>query len=144
MTGFYDEAWSYKLIISIAILYNITALSWHGVLLAEIARLTSRDTVAGITGGVLAFTSISMMIYPAIYGVFLAITDSYATGFIFLSIPSFIGGFILFRSPIKSSWISIISNFIFYILRFRNLIFSLLVTAIGITLGLIFGFLRLS
>ena len=144
LTGFYDEAWSYTLIISIAILYNITALSWHGILLAEIARLTSRDAVAGITGGVLSFTGIAMMTYPAIYGIFLAITDSYATGFICLSIPSFIGGFIFLRSPIKSSWMSNISDFIFYIMRFQNLKFGLPVIVIGITVGLYFGFLRLS
>ena len=106
--------------------------------------MTSRDAVAGITGGVLSFTGIAMMTYPAIYGIFLAITDSYATGFICLSIPSFIGGFIFLRSPIKSSWMSNISDLIFYIMRFQNLKNSLSVTVIGITLGLYFGFLRLS
>ena len=90
----------HSLIVVIAILYNITALSWHGILLAEIARLSSRDTVAGITGGVLAFTSIAMMIYPAIYGILLGLTDSYATGFIVSSIPAFIGGTILLRRPV--------------------------------------------
>ena len=139
LTGLYDEAWSYTLIISVAILYNITALSWHGILLAEIARLTSRETVASITGGVLAFTSIAMMIYPAIYGILLAITNSYSTGFILLSIPAFIGGVLLFRSPIKSSWLGNIKSILFNISRLYNLLYASLIVAIGITLGLAIG-----
>ena len=37
LTSFYDASWSYSLILLVAILYNITSLSWHGILLAEIA-----------------------------------------------------------------------------------------------------------
>ena len=143
LTGFYDESWSYSLIIAIAILYNITALSWHGILLAEIARLSSRDTVASITGGVLAFTSIAMMIYPAIYGILLGLTDSYATGFILSSIPAFIGGIILLRQPIQSSWIKIISNFLHYISRIKNLGYGFLLTLTGILIGLFTGLIFL-
>ena len=141
LTGFYDESWSYTLIISIAVLYNITALSWHGILLAEIARLSSRDTVASITGGVLAFTSIAMMIYPAIYGILLGLTDSYATGFIASSIPAFIGGIILLRRPIESSWVKGISNILIYISRIPNLIYGFSLTIIGIIMGLITVFI---
>ena len=41
------------------------------VLLAEVARLAPPGQIGGVTGGVLAFTSIAMMIYPALYGVIL-------------------------------------------------------------------------
>ncbi len=143
-TGFYDESWSYALIIAIAILYNITALSWHGILLAEIARLSSRDTVAGITGGVLAFTSIAMMIYPAFYGILLGLTDSYATGFILSSIPSFIAGIILLRQPIQSSWIQKIFSILFHIYRIQNLYFGFLLAVIGILIGVVTGITLLS
>ena len=37
LTSFYDASWSYSLILWVAILYNVTSLSWHGILLAEIA-----------------------------------------------------------------------------------------------------------
>ena len=63
-----DVSWSIYEITAVAILYNITALSWHGILLSETARLAPADQVGGVTGGVLSFTSIAMMIYPAIYG----------------------------------------------------------------------------
>ena len=63
-----DVTWSITAITVLANVYNMTALSWHGVLIAETARLSPPDQVGGVTGGVLAFTSIAMMIYPAIFG----------------------------------------------------------------------------
>ena len=143
LTGLYDTQWSYFLVLSVAILYNVTALSWHGILLAEIARLTSSEKVAGVTGGVLAFTSIAMMIYPAAYGVLLAITDSYGIGFILCSIPSFIGGVILLRNPVKTSWIKIILNYISWILHVERLFFCSLAILLGAMIGLMFGVIRI-
>ncbi len=143
LTGLYDETWSYTLIISIAILYNVTALSWHGILLAEIARLTSRETVASTTGGVLAFTSIAMMIYPAMYGVLLAITNSYSAGFILLSIPSFIGGVLLLRKPNSSPWLGKIRSLFFNFYNSRNIFYALLVIMFGFILGIIIGFMNI-
>ena len=52
LVSLFDGNWGYSFILAVAILYNVTALSWHGILLSEIARLSSSDTVAGITGGV--------------------------------------------------------------------------------------------
>ena len=143
LTGLYDTQWSYFLVLSVAILYNVTALSWHGILLAEISRLTSSEKVAGVTGGVLAFTSIAMMIYPAAYGVLLAITDSYGIGFILCSIPSFIGGVILLRNPVKTSWIKIILNYISWILHVERLFFCSLAIFLGAMIGLMFGVIRI-
>ena len=143
LTGFYDESWSYTLIISIAILYNVTALSWHGILLAEIARLTSRETVASTTGGVLAFTSIAMMTYPAMYGILLAITDSYSTGFILLSIPSFIGGIILLRRPNGSSWMGNIRKLLSYFSSLKNIFHASVAVMIGVILGLFLAFINI-
>ena len=138
----YESHWSYFLILTIAILYNITALSWHGILLAEIARLTSSEKVAGVTGGVLAFTSIAMMIYPAAYGIILGITGSYGIGFIISSIPAFIGGFIFLRKPIETSWISLILYFISWITKISRLFYILLTILLGLMFGLIFTILR--
>ena len=61
----FDVSWGLFEITLVAIVFNITAISWHGLLLAETARLAPKDNVAGVTGGVLSFTSIAMMIYPA-------------------------------------------------------------------------------
>ena len=82
-----------------AALYNITALGWHGILLAEVARLAPPGQIGGVTGGVLAFTSIAMMTYPALYGSILAITASYSIGFMVCSVPAIASGLIFLRKP---------------------------------------------
>lgn len=99
-----DASWSVGEITAVAVLYNVTGLSWHGILLAETARLAPPDKVGGITGGVLAFTSVAMMIYPAIYGGLLAYTGSYGIGFAFGAIPAFLAFGVFSRRPIESAW----------------------------------------
>ncbi|MCH9673280.1 MAG: MFS transporter [Gammaproteobacteria bacterium] len=102
--AFFDGTWTLYEITAIAMLYNITALSWHGILLAEIARLAPADKVGGVTGGVLSFTSVAMMIYPAMYGIVLAYTGSYRAGFVVGAIPSLIACFVFLRGPVQGSW----------------------------------------
>jgi nitrate/nitrite transporter NarK len=100
----FDFTWTLNGIVAVAILFNITALSWHGILLAETARLSPEGQVGGVTGGVLSFTSIAMMIYPAIYGVILAATGSYEVGFALAAVPSF-AAFVIFLNPsFQGSW----------------------------------------
>lgn len=99
-----DFSWTVYQITAVAVLYNITGLSWHGILLSETARLAPPDQVGGVTGGVLAFTSVAMMIYPAVYGALLASTGSYAIGFVVGAIPSFIAAVIFVRAPVQGPW----------------------------------------
>lgn len=105
VTGF-DENTSSLEITLIAILYNITGLSWHGVLLAETAKLAPEGMVGPVTGGVLSGTSASMLVYPAIYGVILALTGSYEIGFIVAALPAFAAFLIFIRPPIQRGWFS--------------------------------------
>lgn len=99
-----DATWSAYQITGLAIVYNVTALSWHGILLAETARLAPPDRVGGITGGVLSFTSVAMMTYPAVYGALLAATGSYTLGFVLGAVPSFLACVVFCRSPVEGSW----------------------------------------
>lgn len=99
-----DRTWSVGQITAVAVLYNVTALSWHGILLAETARLAPPEKVGGVTGGVLAFTSVAMMIYPAVYGGLLAYTGSYGIGFALGAIPAFIAFVVFSRRPIERPW----------------------------------------
>lgn len=100
----FDVNWTLWEITAIAMVYNMTAISWHGVLLAETARLAPADRVGGITGGVLAFTSIAMMCYPAMYGVLLSALDSYKIGFVLAAIPSFMAFIVFMRPPVQHGW----------------------------------------
>jgi len=135
LMSYYDFSWSQGAILGVAILYNVTGLSWHGVLLAETARLAPPDKVGGVTGGVLSFTSIAMMIYPAIYGGILAVTGSYGFGFLLASVPSLIAAFVFFRAPIQGPWLRIILEGLSWSLAPARLFYAAFVTVIGGVIG---------
>ena len=101
LVSLFDDNWDYSFILIVAVLYNVTALSWHGILLAEVARLAPSKKIGGVTGGVLSFTSIAMMTYPALYGSLLAITGSYSIGFLICSAPAIASGLVFLRKPIE-------------------------------------------
>jgi MFS family permease len=96
-TGFYDRSWSVSMIAVVAILYCISAIGWHGLLLSEIARLSPQDNIGGTTGAVLAFGGSGMMSYPVIYALIVNATDNYNVGFYFAAIPALLIAFRLFH-----------------------------------------------
>ena len=59
-----------------------------------------------LLSGVLAFTSIAMMVYPAIYGALLALTNSYGVGFALAAIPALFSAFVFFYPAFNGSWIA--------------------------------------
>ncbi|MBT6276745.1 MAG: MFS transporter [Chromatiales bacterium] len=126
-----DHTWTIYEITAVAVLYNITALSWHGILLAETARLAPAEQVGGITGGVLSFTSVAMMIYPVMYGVVLATTGSYKIGFAIGAVPSFIAFAVFAAKPIQGPWAKVISRRVLDLFTWRGLYFVTTVVAIG-------------
>ena len=135
-TALYGTAWTFWEITAVAVVFNMTALSWHGILLAETARLAPEGQVGGITGGVLAFTSIAMMIYPAIYGGLLAWTGSYGIGFVLGAIPSF-AAFLVFVNPtMEGTWTGFVGRLVVTLLSWRMLARAGAVTALGSALGI--------
>lgn len=96
-TGLYTPDWSLVAITAVAVAYSATAISWHGVMFAEIARLVPPNQVGGITGGVLSFVSAGMMLYPGAFGVILATTGSYGYGFFAAAVPALAAGLLLCR-----------------------------------------------
>ena len=134
LTGLYDIRWPYGAVLGVAVLYNITALSWHGILLAETARLAPAGQVGGITGGVLSFTSIAMMIYPAIYGGLLAVTDSYSVGFIAGSIPAFLAAVVFYNRPFQGSWVRVTVRNTLWLVRGNWLIYAAGILLVGLSI----------
>jgi len=143
LTGFYDVGWSLNGLIAVAIVYNISSLSWHGVLLAETARLAPEGQVGGITGGVLAFTSVAMMIYPAVYGGLLAATNSYGIGFIFGAVPALFCAFVFFNPPFEGSWLGEILRGFGWVLHPTRLVVLLILSVISMAGAAILVFQRL-
>ena len=76
---------------------SATALSWHGILLAETARAAPEDMRGGVTGGVLSFGQVGALALPLMYSGLLDVTGSYSIGFILCGVPALLVGVQLLR-----------------------------------------------
>jgi len=77
-----DSAWPTWLATIVAILFSATAVSWHGVLLAEVARLAPAGRIGATTGAVLAFGDAGALVLPLLFSGALTLTGDYAPGFL--------------------------------------------------------------
>ena len=81
----------------IACVLSATALSWHGILLAETARAAPEDMRGGVTGGVLSVGQVGALALPLLYSGLLDLTGSYGVGFIVCGVPALLVGIHLLR-----------------------------------------------
>jgi predicted MFS family arabinose efflux permease len=82
LTAFIDPAWPTWVAAVIAASFSATAVSWHGVLLAEVARLSPPGRIGSTTGAVLAFGDAGALVMPLLFSAALTLTGGYATGFL--------------------------------------------------------------
>jgi MFS family permease len=92
-----DASWPTLLVALVACLLSATALSWHGILLAETARAAPEGMRGGVTGGVLSFGQVGALGLPLIYSGLLDSTGSYGIGFIVCGVPALLVGAQLLR-----------------------------------------------
>ena len=92
-----NAGWPTLLIGLIACVLSATALSWHGILLAETARAAPEDMRGSVTGGVLSFGQVGALSLPLMYSALLDTTGSYGIGFIVCGIPALWVGVLLLR-----------------------------------------------
>ncbi len=90
-------SWPVLLVGLIACVVSATALSWHGVMLAEAARAAPQGMSASVVGGVLSFGQVGAFSLPLVYAGLLEVTGSYGIGFIVCSVPALIAGVLLIR-----------------------------------------------
>jgi MFS family permease len=95
----YEASWPVLLVGLGAALLSATAMSWHGIVLSEAARLAPEGKRGAVTGGVLSFGQLGAMLMPLVYSGLLSLTGSYAIGFIVCGIPALLVGFDLLRTP---------------------------------------------
>src|SRR6185436_9532932 len=86
--AFYGPSWPVFIVGLGACAMSATALSWHGVLLSETARLAPEGMRGAVTGGVLAFGQVGAMLMPLVYSVALHLTGSHRVGFALCCIPA--------------------------------------------------------
>jgi MFS family permease len=90
--------WRSPLLLATAALgMSLTALSWHGVLLAEAARLAPPGQRGAATGGVLSFGQVGGLLAPLLFAVLLSLTGSYGAGFAASALPALAVGLALLR-----------------------------------------------
>ena len=97
LLSFCSEGWSTIIVGIVATLISATALSWHGVLLAETAREAPEGARGAVTGGVLSFGQVGALIAPSIFSLLLGMTNNYGIGFIVCSLPALFVGIALLR-----------------------------------------------
>ena len=90
MTALIEPHWPLAGVLAVAVIFSGTALSWHGVLLAEVARLAPAGRVGATTGGVLSFGDAASLVLPLGFGAALAITGGYRVGFLLAAVPPFL------------------------------------------------------
>jgi MFS family permease len=98
-TGLFTAGWPLLLIGAVAIVLSATAMSWHGILLSETARLAPDGSAGPVTGGVLSFGQMGALLCPVAYAGLLSATGSYGLGFIVCALPALWVGIELSRPP---------------------------------------------
>jgi len=99
-----STSWSTTLVGLIACVLSATALSWHGILLAETARAAPEGMRGGVTGGVLSFGQVGALALPLMYSGLLDLTGSYGIGFIACGVPALLVGVNLLRQSASAKF----------------------------------------
>lgn len=102
LMGLFTAGWPVLLIGAVSTGISLTALSWHGILLAEAARAAPEGKRGAVTGGVLSFGQMGALVEPIIYSVLLGLTGSYGGGFILCAAPALLVGILLMRAPTRT------------------------------------------
>ena len=101
-TGAITATWPVLAIGVIAGALSATAMSWHGILLSESARLAPAGRAGTVTGGVLSFGQMGAFLCPSVFSLLLRITGGYAAGWVACAVPALlVGVFLLDRGPVR-------------------------------------------
>ena len=92
LTASLQSDWPMWLMALSASLFSATAVSWHGVLLAEVARLSPPGRIGATTGVVLSFGDAGSLVLPLLFSAALAFGDSYRIGFLIGALPTLVVG----------------------------------------------------
>lgn len=97
--GLLGPSWPLLLIGVVATVLSATVMSWHGVLLAEAARLAAPGQRGAATGGVLSFGQLGGLLLPLVYSGVLVLTGNHGYGFAACGLPALVVGLVLLRAP---------------------------------------------
>jgi hypothetical protein len=97
LAGAFTVTWSTLAIAAVTVVVSATAMSWHGILLSEAARLAPAGRAGAVTGGVLSFGQMGAFLCPSAFALLLRVTGGYAAGWAVCAIPAVLVGISLLR-----------------------------------------------
>ncbi|HEY1413762.1 MAG TPA: MFS transporter [Rhodopila sp.] len=97
LVGAFTPAWPPLAMAAVAGVVSATAMSWHGILLSESARLAPSGRAGPVTGGVLSFGQMGAILCPSVFALLLRVTGGYAAGWAACAIPALLVGVDLLR-----------------------------------------------
>ena len=97
LVGTFDKMWPTLAIGMVTGMLSATAMSWHGILLSESARLAPFGRAGSVTGGVLSFGQMGAVLCPTVFALLLRLTGGYAAGWAFCALPAVLVGMDLLR-----------------------------------------------
>src|SRR5262249_40500660 len=71
MMALFTPSWPVAAMAVVAVVVSATALSWHGILLSETARLAPAGKAGAVTGGVLSFGQLGALAGPVVFSMLL-------------------------------------------------------------------------
>jgi hypothetical protein len=97
LIGAFTPHWPLLAIGAVTMVVSATALSWHGIMLSEAARLAPPGRVGAVTGGVLSFGQIGALSSPAVFSLLLGLSGGYSAGWVVCAVPAVLVGVNMFR-----------------------------------------------
>jgi MFS family permease len=88
LTGLFTLAWPGIVMGLVGAVLSATAMSWHGILLSETARLAPAGSAGVVTGGVLSFGQIGALLGPLAFSLLLRLTGGYDAGWALCTMPA--------------------------------------------------------
>ena len=100
--GTITPAWDTHVVFAVAFAFGLTGIGYQGVLLAEIARISPAGLVGVVTGGVVFFACLGMMVLPGLLGLILELFSSYRVAFVSLGLIPILVSLTLLRSVLRA------------------------------------------
>jgi MFS family permease len=97
LAGAFTATWPTLAIAAVTGVISATAMSWHGILLSEAARLAPIGRAGAVTGGVLSFGQMGAFLCPSVFSLLLRLTGGYTAGWAVCAIPAILVGMSLLR-----------------------------------------------
>lgn len=94
---FVDGTWPVPLIFGLSVAIGVTAVSWNGIFLAELARTAPADKITDATAGSMVFMFAGGLLAPAAFSLLARLTGDFLVGFSVVAALSVIGGLMFLR-----------------------------------------------